>query len=602
MTLILSDWLIVALYFVVSAAIGLAYTRKASQSLADYFVSGRSLPWWLAGTSMVATTFAADTPLAVAGLVAKYGVAGNWLWWNGAISGILTVFFFSRLWRRAGVMTDVEFAELRYGGQPAAVLRGFRALYLALPINLIIMGWVTRAMVTILGITLDVNPWVAAVVLFGITALYSVLAGLWGVIVTDAFQFVVAMGGSILLAVLAVEWIGGLDSLVEQSARHYGSAEAAFGVIPPTDQAWLPLSTLTVFLAVQWWAAWYPGAEPGGGGYIVQRILSAKDERHGLLATLWFNIAHYALRPWPWILVGFVAAIRYPGLANPEEGYVRVMVDVLPSPFKGLMLAAFAAAYMSTISTHLNWGASYLVNDIYLRFIRPDASPRAQVMASRAATAILMVLSLVVMAFLASVEQGWKLLLGLGAGTGLVLILRWYWWRLNAWSEISAMAASFVTSISLQALGLDLGDTASGDYALTMLITVGVTTVVWLTVTFLTAPESDDTLDRFYRRVRPGGSGWRRVSERLGYGRDPIPGGALSWVNWVAGVVAVYAAVFSVGAALTGSPTRGVIYGVVAIAAFSLIYRNLRADPALRTGVDRGDSESLALTPDRTGP
>jgi len=602
MTLILSDWLIVALYFVVSAAIGLAYTRKASRSLADYFVSGRSLPWWLAGTSMVATTFAADTPLAVAGLVAKYGVAGNWLWWNGAISGILTVFFFSRLWRRAGVMTDVEFAELRYGGQPAAVLRGFRALYLALPINLIIMGWVTRAMVTILGITLDVNPWVAAVVLFGITALYSVLAGLWGVIVTDAFQFVVAMGGSILLAVLAVEWIGGLDSLVEQSARHFGSAEAAFGVIPPTDQAWLPLSTLMVFLAVQWWAAWYPGAEPGGGGYIVQRILSAKDERHGLLATLWFNIAHYALRPWPWILVGFVAAIRYPGLANPEEGYVRVMVDVLPSPFKGLMLAAFAAAYMSTISTHLNWGASYLVNDIYLRFIRPDAGPRAQVMASRAATTILMVLSLVVMAFLTSVEQGWKLLLGLGAGTGLVLILRWYWWRLNAWSEISAMAASFVTSVSLQALGLDLGDTASGDYALTMLITVGVTTVVWLTVTFLTAPESDDTLDRFYRRVRPGGSGWRRVSKRLGYGRDPIPGGALSWVNWVAGVVAVYAAVFSVGAALTGSPTRGMVYGVVAIAAFSLIYRNLRADPALRAGVDRGDSESLALTPDRTGP
>jgi len=602
MTLILSDWLIVALYFVVSAAIGLAYTKKAGQSLADYFVSGRSLPWWLAGTSMVATTFAADTPLAVAGLVAKYGVAGNWLWWNGAMSGILTVFFFSRLWRRAGVMTDVEFAELRYGGRPAAVLRGFRALYLALPINLIIMGWVTRAMVTILGITLDVNPWVAAVVLFGITALYSVLAGLWGVIVTDAFQFVVAMGGSILLAVLAVEWIGGLDSLVEQSARHYGSAEAAFGVIPPTDQAWLPLSTLMVFLAVQWWAAWYPGAEPGGGGYIVQRILSAKDERHGLLATLWFNIAHYALRPWPWILVGFVAAIRYPGLANPEEGYVRVMVDVLPSPFKGLMLAAFAAAYMSTISTHLNWGASYLVNDIYLRFIRPDAGPRAQVVASRAATTILMVLSLVVMAFLTSVEQGWKLLLGLGAGTGLVLILRWYWWRVSAWSEISAMAASFVTSISLQALGLDLGDTASGDYALTMLITVAVTTVVWLTVTFLTAPESDATLERFYRRVRPGGAGWRQVSERLGYGGDTIPGGALSWVNWVAGVAAVYAAVFAVGAALTGSLARGGVYGVVAIAAFSLIYRNLRADPALRTGVDRGDSESLALTPDRSGP
>jgi solute:Na+ symporter, SSS family len=601
MTLVLSDWLIVALYFVISAAIGLAYTRRAGQSLADYFVSGRSLPWWLAGTSMVATTFAADTPLAVAGLVAKYGVAGNWLWWNGAISGVLTVFFFSRLWRRAGVLTDVEFAELRYGGRPAAVLRGFRALYLALPINLIIMGWVTRAMVTILGITLDVNPWVAAVVLFGITAVYSVLAGLWGVIVTDAFQFAVAMGGSILLAVLAVEWVGGLDSLLSQSASHYGSAEAAFGVIPPTDQAWLPLSTLLVFLAVQWWAAWYPGAEPGGGGYIVQRILSAKDERHGLLATLWFNIAHYALRPWPWILVGFVAAIRYPGLPNPEEGYVRVMVDVLPSPFKGLMLAAFAAAYMSTISTHLNWGASYLVNDIYLRFVRPDAGPRAQVLASRAATVLLMVLSLAVMAFLTSVEQGWKVLLGLGAGTGLVLILRWYWWRVNAWSEISAMAASFVTSISLQVMGLDLGDTASGDYALTMLITVAVSTAVWLAVTFLTEPESDATLERFYRRVRPGGAGWRRVSERLGLGGDSIPGGSLSWVNWGAGVVAVYAAVFAVGAVLTGSPLRGVLYAVAAIAAFSLIQRNLRADAALSGGVDRADPESLGLMPERTG-
>jgi Na+/proline symporter len=309
---------------------------------------------------------------------------------------------------------------------------------------------------------------------------------------------------------------------------------------------------------------------------------------------LWFNIAHYAVRPWPWILVGFVAALQYPGLPNPEEGYVRVMVDVLPSPFKGLMLAAFAAAYMSTISTHLNWGASYLVNDVYLRFIRPDADPRAQVIASRAATGLLMVLSLVVMAFLSSVEQGWKVLLGLGAGTGLVLILRWYWWRVNAWSEISAMAASLVTSIGLQFLGLDLGDTASGDYALTMLITVAVTTVVWLTVTFLTAPESDATLERFYRRVRPGGAGWRRVSERLGYGDDATPGGALAWVNWLAGVSAVYSAVFAVGAGLTGSGLRAAAYGGVSIAAFSLIYRNLRADPTLRDGVDRGDSESLA--------
>jgi SSS family solute:Na+ symporter len=586
MRLDLADWLIILAYFAASAGIGFAYTKKAGRSLADYFVSGRSLPWWLAGTSMVATTFAADTPLAVAGLVAKYGVAGNWLWWNGALSGILTVFFFARLWRRAGVITDVEFAELRYGGKPAAVLRGFRALYLALPVNLIIMGWVTRAMVTILHITLDINPWTGAIALFGLTAIYSTFSGLWGVIVTDAFQFAVAMGGTIVLAILAVNSVGGLDALHTGIATHFGSASAAFSVIPPTQGAWLPISTLLVFLGVQWWAAWYPGAEPGGGGYIAQRILSAKDERHGLLATLWFNIAHYALRPWPWILVGFVSVITHPGLANPEEGYVRVMVDVLPSPLKGLLLAAFAAAYMSTISTHLNWGASYLVNDVYLRFVKPGASPRAQVLASRIATGVLMVLALVVMAFLTSVEQGWKLLIGLGAGTGLVFILRWYWWRINAWSEISAMAASFVTSIALQAARLDSGNTSSPDYAIAMLTTVGVTTVVWLSVTLLTAPESTETLDRFYRRVRPGGAGWRQVAQRLGFGNDPIPGGVLSWVNWIAGVVAVYSAVFAVGALVTGSRGSAVGYFGLAIVAFALIQRNLRADTQLAGSVD----------------
>jgi SSS family solute:Na+ symporter len=591
-----SDWLIIAVYFIVSAAIGLAYTRKASRSLTDYFVSGRALPWWLAGTSMVATTFAADTPLAVSGFVAKYGVAGNWLWWNGAFSSVLTVFFFSRLWRRAGVLTDVEFAELRYGGRPAAVLRGFRALYLALPINLIIMGWVTRAMVTILQVTLNVNPWYAAILLFAVTALYSVFSGLWGVIVTDAFQFAVAMGGTIFLAVLAVKSVGGLDVVVEKAAAHFGSTDAAFGVLPPLDQAWLPLSTLLIFLCVQWWAAWYPGQEPGGGGYVVQRILSAKDERHGLLATLWFTIAHYALRPWPWILVGFVGLIRYPGLANPEEGYVRVMVDVLPSPFKGLLLAAFAAAYMSTISTHLNWGASYLVNDVYLRFLKPDASPRAQVFASRTATAVLMVCSLIVMSFLSSVEQGWKLLIGLGAGTGLVFILRWYWWRVNAWSEISAMAASFVTSLVLARYGYTLDDLSRPTYAVTMLITVLVTTVVWLGVTFATKPETEATLDRFYRQVRPGGPGWRRVAGRLGYGEDRIPGGALSWVNWLAGLAAVYCAVVSLGALLTGSSTRGLLYAAAAIAAFALIMRNLQADAQLAASVDRSQGADLGFS------
>jgi Na+/proline symporter len=596
MRLELSDWLIVALYFLASAGVALIFTRKASQSLDEYFVSGRALPWWLAGTSMVATTFAADTPLVVSGLVAKYGVAGNWLWWNGALTGVLTVFFFARLWRRAGVLTDLEFIELRYGGKPAAVLRAFRALYLAIPINLIIMGWVTLAMVTVLRIALDIQPWTAAILLFGVTAAYTIFSGLWGVVVTDTFQFVVKMTGVIVLAVFAVNSVGGLDAMVRQSAAHFGSFQAAFSVLPPTDKAWLPLSTLIVFLSVQWWAAWYPGAEPGGGGYVAQRILAAKDERHGLLATLWFQIANYAVRPWPWILVGFVAVLKYPGLAKPEEGYVRVMVDVLPSPIKGLLLATFAAAYMSTIGTHLNWGASYLVNDVYLRFIRPAASRRAQIIASRVATVTLMLLSLLVMAYLQSVEQGWKILIGLGAGTGAVFILRWYWWRVNAWSEISAMAASFVTSVALHIAGIDSANTSNSDYAVAMLITVGITTLVWLVVTFLTAPESAAVLDRFYRRVRPGGPGWRDVSQRLGFAGDQIPGGALSFVNWVAGVVAVYTALFGVGAFLTGSTAQGLLYMLVATIAFTLIMRNLRAEDRLSAGVDRTARPGLELS------
>jgi Na+/proline symporter len=573
------DWAIIAAYFALSAGIGLAYAGRAKRSLADYFVSGRSLPWWLAGTSMVATTFAADTPLAVSGMVARHGVAGNWLWWNLALSGLLTVFFFSRLWRRAGVVTDVEFTELRYAGTPAALLRGIRALYLALPINLIIMGWVTRAMVTIVQVTLGISGWTAALALFALTALYATVAGLWAVVVTDFFQFVIAMGGSIVLAVLAVGAVGGLDQLAAATSQHFGSRSAALGVLPPLDSPWLPLSTLLVYLAVQWWAVWYPGAEPGGGGYVAQRMLSSKDERHSLLATLWFNVAHYALRPWPWILVGLVTVVRYPGLANPEEGYTRAMVDLLPSPLKGLMLAAFAAAYMSTIATHLNWGASYLVNDVYLRFVRPRAPNREQVLVSRLATALLMVLAFVVMRFLGSVEAGWKILLALGAGTGLVLILRWYWWRINAWSELAAMAASLVTSVVVQAVGgYDATDPSGRGFAVVMIWTVGVTTIAWLVVTWLTPPETPETLEAFYRRVRPGGPGWRAVARRLGYGDDRIPGGALSWVNWVAGWLAVFATLAGTGQLLLGNPLWGAANLGGAAAALALIVRNLRAD------------------------
>ncbi len=588
MTLAAWDWSIVVAYFVISAAIGLAVAGRAKRSLADFFVSGRSVPWWLAGTSMVATTFAADTPLVVTGLVARHGVAGNWLWWNLALSGVLTVFFFARLWRRAGVVTDAEFAELRYSGKPAAVLRGVRAAYLALPINLIIMGWVTRGMMTVLDVTLGIRGWNAIILLFVITASYSVMSGLWGVLLTDFFQFAIAMTGCVVLAVFAVNSAGGLGSLATQAAQHFGGERAAFGILPPVNAPWLPLSTLLVFLAVQWWAAWYPGAEPGGGGYIAQRIFSTKDERQGLLATLWFNVAHYAVRPWPWILVALVSVLRYPGLENPEEGYVRVMVDLLPTPLKGLMLAAFAAAYMSTIATHLNWGASYLVNDVYVRFVRRAADAREQVLVGRVATVVLMFLALIAVRFFATVESGWRILLALSAGTGLVLILRWYWWRINAWSELAAMAASLVTSIAVQAVGgYDAADPSGAGFAVVMLWTVGVTTVVWVAVTLLTPPEPEATLARFYRQVRPGGPGWKAVAARLGFGDDHIPGGALSWVNWIAGLGAVFSTLAATGELLLGNSAKAGVEIVVAAICFGLIARNLRSDKAFASaGVD----------------
>jgi Na+/proline symporter len=329
------DWGIVALYFAVAAAIGVAMSKRGGRSLADYFVSGRALPWWLAGTSMVATTFAADTPLAVTELVVRHGVAGNWLWWNLVMSGILTVFFYARLWRRAGVLTDVEFTEIRYGGKPAAFLRGFRALYLALPVNLIIMGWVNLAMADILGVVLDVpRAWSLGLCL-GLTAAYSILSGLWGVVLTDFFQFVLAMTGSILLAFFAVDAVGGLDALRAGLNQSYGSADTALAIFPTGDTTWMPAITLAVYLGVNWWAAWYPGSEPGGGGYVAQRILSCRSERDGVLATLWFNVANFALRPWPWILVALATTILYPGLAHPREGYVRAVVDLLPPGLLG---------------------------------------------------------------------------------------------------------------------------------------------------------------------------------------------------------------------------------------------------------------------------
>jgi Na+/proline symporter len=597
------DWAIVAAYFLLSAGIGLYFTRRGGESLDQYFLSGRQAPWWLAGTAMVATTFAADTPLVVTGLVATKGVAGNWLWWNFVMSGMLTVFFFARLWRRAEVMTDVELAELRYSGRPAAFLRGFRALYLALPINLIILGWVTRAMIKILTIALGLKDVtiagvtvsgevVAVGICFVITALYSVAAGMWAVLWTDLVQFVIKMSAVVILAVYAVAAVGGIAAMKTKLVQHFGSEEAALSVLPVSvtaegiaSYAWMPLLTLAVYLSVQWWAAWYPGAEPGGGGYVAQRIFSARSERDGVLATLFFQIAHYALRPWPWIVTGLCTVILYPTLADKEAGYVQAFVDLLPTPWRGFMMAGFAAAYMSTVATHLNWGASYLVNDFYKRFLKTDGDQRHYVAVSRAATVLLFLASIAVTSQLASIEKAWELLLALGAGTGLVLILRWYWWRINAWSEISAMIASFV--ISLLGFAFIVPRFRPNDpnaTAVVMLVTVAGSTIVWVVTTFSTAPEPDRILQSFYRRVRPGGPGWARVSQRLGYGREPIPGGALAWTNWIAGIVAVYATLFGIGKIVFGFTGAGIVMLAIAAAAFYWISRSFRSEvPVART-------------------
>jgi len=581
------DWAIVGAYFLFAGAVGVALAGRASSSMAEYFVSGRSLPWWLAGTSMVATTFAADTPLAVTELVVRHGVAGNWLWWSLVMSGILTVFFYARLWRRAGVVTDVEFTELRYGGAPAAALRGFRAAYLAVPINLIIMGWVNLAMVEIVAVAVDIPRAPALLVCFLLAAGYSLLSGLWGVVVTDFFQFGLAVGGAVILAVFAVSAVGGISGLEAGLVDVFGSRHRALGLLPREGAAWMPALTFAVYLGVNWWASWYPGAEPGGGGYIAQRIFSARSERDGILATLWFNIAHYAVRPWPWILVALCVPILYPAMENPRAGYVTAVMDLLPPGLTGLVLAGFAAAYMSTISTQLNWGASYLTNDLYKRFIRPDASEKRLVLASRVSTALLMVASLVVTLFLTSIEGAWRFLLAIGAGTGLVLILRWYWWRINAWSEISAMVASLVVSLVLWfGAGLDPDDPIQ--WAWIMLATVAASTAVWLGVTLRTAPEDDEVLERFYERVRPGGPGWERIARRLGYGAEPMAGGPLNWTNWVAGVVSVYATLFGVGRLIFGEWGSAALFLGTGAAAFAWIGWNMgrgeRGEDEVRRG------------------
>src|SRR5881275_2950071 len=558
MPLTLTDWIVIIGYLLVNLAIGIYYRRRASGNTEEFFVSGRDVSWWLAGTSMVATTFAADTPLFVCGVVAKQGIAGNWIWWAFCVGGMLTVFFFARYWRRAQIITDVQFVEIRYGGKPAAFLRGFKAIYLGLFMNCFILGWVTKAMVSIItvllgpaiaqGRVLDLgilgqhtlgDPQTTALaicvfVLIPFTGLYTFIGGLWGVLVTDLFQFALKMAMIIVLAWVAVAQIGGMHGLQEhlQTIRTLQNAHGAssdptaflpdFGQGLTGEALWtLPVLTFFVYLGMQWWLAWYPGAEPGGGGYVAQRMFSAKDEKNSLAATLWFNIAHYALRPWPWIITALVAIVVYspnggihPSAAfaqNPEQGYVMVLRDYLPPALRGLMVAAFLAAFMSTVGTQLNWGCSYLVNDLYKRFLVRNSTEQHYVRVSRFITVLLVLASGYTAAQLKSIGAGWELVLGVGFGTGAVYILRWYWWRISAWSEISAMIAAAAVTIALSRVSF-VGNDAMV-YAKKTLITGGLTTIAWLLATFFTRAESNATLVAFYRRVHPTVYGWKRIAK-----------------------------------------------------------------------------------------
>jgi Na+/proline symporter len=561
------DWLIVVAALGVSFVPAVLLARRAGANTAEFFTSGRAAPWWLVGVSMVATTFSTDTPNLVADLVRAKGVANNWAWWAFLLTGMATVFFYARLWRRSRVLTDLEFYEIRYDGRPARLVRGFRAVYLGLFFNCVIMATVNLAAVKIANVILG---WPMTQTLLACAALniaFAATSGLWGVMVTDFIQFGVAMTGSVAAAVFALRQpeVGGLAGLVAK--------------VPPQSLAFLPdfgdwgmtLSVLVIPLTVQWWSVWYPGAEPGGGSYIAQRMLAARSERDALQGTLLFNAAHYALRPWPWILVALASLLVYPTLDDIARTFPYVdraligndmaypaMLRFLPPGVLGLMIAGLLSAYVSTISTHLNWGTSYLVHDVYRRFVATDREERHYVRVGRLVTAGLMVVAAGLTYLLETARQSFELLMSVGAGTGLLYLLRWYWWRINAWSEIAAMVSSFAVAVGFFAAG-KAGVAVPSHVAL--LSTVGITTVAWLAATFLTAPARRGTLVAFYRLVRPAGPGWAAI--RAEAGATGAPDRLVdALLGWVLGCTVVYAALFGVGSLLYGRTAQALVWGV----------------------------------------
>jgi solute:Na+ symporter, SSS family len=583
------DWLIVASYFAVVLAIGFHARRRAARDTAEYFLSGRSMPWWLLGLSMVATTFSTDTPNLVTDIVRQNGVAGNWVWWAFLLTGMLTVFVYAKLWRRAGVLTDVEFYEIRYSGRSAAFLRGFRAVYLGLFFNVMIMASVTLAAIKIAGVMLNLPPLYTVVIAGGVTVLFSAAGGLRGVVWTDFLLFFTAMTGSVIAAWVALGHpaVGGLAGLLESPA-----VAGRLSLLPDFRDPAQLVPLFIIPLAVQWWSVWYPGSEPGGGGYGAQRMLSARDERDATAATFLFNAAHYALRPWPWILVALASLVVFPTLDSIRDAFpglppgilghdlaYAAMLTFLPVGLMGLVVASLAAAYMSTISSHLNWGASYLVNDFWRRFVEPDADERRLVRVGRAATAALMLLAAGLALWLEHALQAFQILLQIGAGTGLLFILRWFWWRINAYSELTAMVVSFLVAVYVELAHPRLFPALPLTSTFKLLAAVAITTVAWVSVTFLTRPADEVTLRRFYGLVRPGGPGWAAVLKRARGAGEDVPGSGEAWLvpqgvlAMTAGVFAIYGALFATGSWIYGQTAAAVALTVLSAAASIYLIR-----------------------------
>ena len=601
------DWTIIAAYILFSLGVGIYFAKRASRSTEEYFLSGRSLPWWVVGTSMVATTFAADTPLAITEFIRGSGIWQNWFWWNQLLAGLLAVFLFSRLWRRARVLTDNELLELRYSGKPAAFLRGFKAAYFGILYNFIVMGWVINAMASVAAVMLNIDRWTAVWICVAIALLYALLSGFWGVVVTDLVQFGIAMFGSIALAIIAVNAMGGMDNLLTSLNEMIPEADNTAPVttdtlkfIPPVPNAGLfslefwnsPFSKFIVFLTIMWWSR----DNADGGGYIIQRMSSAKNEKHALLATLWYNLTHYAFRVWPWIIVALVSIVLFPDVTQWElgdkVGYPLVMQKVLGPGIKGLLVVSFLAAFMSTIDTHLNWGASYLINDIYKRFFKPENSlndsgkaQRHYVFVSRILTVLLMICSAFVAVKMQSIGKAWEFIFAMGAGIGLVLILRWFWWRINAWTEISALITSILITLSLEIIAGIQTVNAGMTYTLfgrapvilgielqmhhKLIIIVPIAILVWLTTTFITKPEKEATLKEFYKRVQPGGW-WKPISENITTTQTSVVKGFA--MNWLAGIALIYGATFAIGNLVFKNWISGILLIILSLSGFIWIW------------------------------